>query len=196
MASIEEIVEAIEFTPIIMAVKDWEGVQRCLEMESRVVFILFGDICNISDIVKKLKSAGKIAIVHMDLIDGLGNKEVAVDFMKQLTDLDGIISTRPSLINRGKELGVFTILRVFLLDSMVLENIKKREIQVAPDMIEVMPGIVPKVTKKITDALSVPIICGGLICDKDDIMNALHAGAVAVSSTNTDVWCLCRVCQI
>lgn len=190
MASIEEIVEAIEFTPIIMAVKDWEGVQHCLEMESRVVFILFGDICNISDIVKKLKSAGKIAIVHMDLIDGLGNKEVAVDFMKQLTDLDGIISTRPSLIKRGKELGVFTILRVFLLDSMVLENIKKREIQVAPDMIEVMPGIVPKVTKKITDALSVPIICGGLICDKDDIMNALHAGAVAVSSTNTDVWCL------
>lgn len=190
MASIDEIVESIEFAPIIMAVKDWEGVERCMEMESKVVFILFGDICNISEIVRKLKEAGKVAIVHMDLIAGLSNKEVAVDFMKQLTDLDGIISTRPSLIKRGKELGLFTILRFFLLDSTALENIKKQEVLVAPDMIEILPGVIPKVTKKITAALKVPIICGGLISDKDDIMNALQAGAVAISSTNTDVWSL------
>lgn len=190
MVNIDEIIENIEFTPIIMAVKDWEGVERCMEMEAKVVFILFGDICNISEIVRTLKAAGKVVIVHMDLIAGLSNKEVAVDFMKQLTDLDGIISTRPSLINRGKELGLFTILRFFLLDSTALENIKKQEALVAPDMIEVLPGVIPKVTRKITNALKVPIICGGLISDKDDIMNALQAGAIAISSTNTDVWSL------
>lgn len=190
MINIGEIEEAIEFAPIIMAVKDWEGVEKCIEMESKVVFILFGDICNISKIVKRIKDAGKVAIVHMDLVAGLSNKEVAVDFMKQLTDLDGIISTRPSLIKRGKELGLFTILRFFLLDSMALENIKKQEVLVAPDMIEVLPGVMPKVTKKITDVLKVPIICGGLISDKDDIMNALQAGAVAISSTNENVWSL------
>lgn len=190
MVNINEIVEDIEFAPIVMAVKDWEGVEQCLKMESKVVFILFGDICNISRIVTKLKSAGKVAIVHMDLIAGLNNKEIAVDFMKQLTDLDGIISTRPSLIKRGKELGLFTILRFFLLDSTALENIKKQESLVGPDMIEVLPGVIPKVTRKIADALEVPIICGGLISDKDDIINALHAGAVAISSTNREIWSL------
>ncbi|MEG2499451.1 MAG: glycerol-3-phosphate responsive antiterminator, partial [Oscillospiraceae bacterium] len=32
------------------------------------------------------------------------------------------------------------------------------------------------------------IIAGGLITDKEDVMNALSAGAVAVSSTNSAVW--------
>ncbi|NLM61842.1 MAG: glycerol-3-phosphate responsive antiterminator, partial [Clostridiales bacterium] len=33
-----------------------------------------------------------------------------------------------------------------------------------------------------------PIIAGGLISDKEDIITALAAGAIAISSTNHDVW--------
>ncbi|MCD8230741.1 MAG: glycerol-3-phosphate responsive antiterminator [Clostridiales bacterium] len=178
----------IEFNPVIMSVKDWEGVERCLTMDSKVVFILFGNICNISEIVKKIRDAGKIAIVHIDLIAGLSSREVAVDFMKQLTDLDGIISTRPALIRRARELGLFTILRFFLLDSLALQNLKKQESVVQPDMIEILPGVMPKVTKRLTEGLKTPVICGGLIADRDDVMNAIQAGAVAISSTNADVW--------
>ena len=32
------------------------------------------------------------------------------------------------------------------------------------------------------------VIAGGLIADKEDVMGALEAGAVAVSSTNPGVW--------
>ncbi len=188
MADIAGIAETIEFNPVIMAVKDWDGVERCCRMEAKVVFILFGNICNISDIVKKVREAGKVAIVHIDLIAGLGNKEVTVDFLKQLTDLDGIISTRPALIRRGRELGLFTILRFFMLDSLALQNLKKQEDTVNPDMIEILPGVMPKITRRLADTLRIPIICGGLISDKEDVMNALQAGAVAISSTNIDVW--------
>ncbi|WP_394683108.1 glycerol-3-phosphate responsive antiterminator [Schaedlerella sp.] len=62
----EQIREIIEDTPVIMAVKDWEGVRRCTAQESKVVFILFGDVCSIDEIVKTVKDAGKIAIVHID----------------------------------------------------------------------------------------------------------------------------------
>ena len=58
----EQIREIIEDTPVIMAVKDWEGVRRCTAQESKVVFILFGDVCSIDEIVKTVKDAGKIAI--------------------------------------------------------------------------------------------------------------------------------------
>lgn len=190
MTNKEEIMDAIDFSPIITAVKDWEGVKTCLTSESKVVFVLFGDLCNICDIVSALKEAEKIPIVHMDLIGGLSNKEVAVDFVKKLTDVTGIISTKPALIKRAKELGLFTILRVFLLDSIALENLGKQEAQVGPDMIEVLPGVMPKVTKRITKVLKTPIICGGMITDKEDIINALQAGAVAISSTNPAVWTL------
>lgn len=183
----QRIQEIIEDTPIIMAVKDRDGLQKCLEQEAKVVFILFGDICIIDEIVKTIKDAGKLAIVHLDLINGLGSKDVSVDFIRKSTDADGIISTKPALIKRGKELGLFTILRFFLLDSMALENVMKQD-GCSADMIEILPGIMPKVTLRVTETLSIPVICGGLILDKEDIINALNAGAIAISTTNPDAW--------
>lgn len=183
----QQIQEIIEDTPVIMAVKDHTGVRQCMEQESKVVFILFGDICGIDEIVKMVKDAGKIAIVHMDLINGLGSKEISVDFIRKSTDADGIISTKPALIKRGKELGLFTVLRFFILDSMALENVMKLDNSYA-DMIEILPGIMPKVTKRVTESLSIPVICGGMITDKEDIINALNAGAVAVSTSNPEAW--------
>ncbi len=180
--------EAIEDNPILVAVKDNGGLARSLEMDCHVIFILYGNICSLPEIVKRVKDAGKMAIVHIDLVAGLGNKEVAVDFVQQRTAADGIISTKPTLIRRAKELGLFTILRVFLLDSMALENLKKQEIAVAPDMIEILPGVMPKVTGRLTRELHTPIICGGLISDREDILNALQAGAMAISSTDQSVW--------
>ena len=45
----KEFKEAIEDSPIIAAIKDDEGLKKCLTSESRVIFILYGDICNIPD---------------------------------------------------------------------------------------------------------------------------------------------------
>lgn len=188
MSEIANIQEIIEDNPIITAVKDQDGLESCLQTDSGVVFILFGDICNISEIVKKVKSAGKIAVIHMDLLGGIGSKEVAVDFIKKQTDADGIISTKPALLKRAKELGMFTVLRSFILDSMSFNGIRRQYDQVKPDMVEILPGIMPKITEKIVKQIPVPVICGGLISEKEDIIRALNAGAAAISSTNSNIW--------
>ena len=58
--------ELIEENPVIAAVKDEPGLDTCCSCENiRVVFILYGNICNVDQIVKKIKDAGKIAIVHV-----------------------------------------------------------------------------------------------------------------------------------
>ena len=41
---------------------------------------------------------------------------------------------------------------------------------------------------KLYSFVKVPIIAGGLIVDKEDVMEALDAGAMAVSTTNHQVW--------
>ena len=44
----QELMDAIQETPVIAAVKDDDGLQNALQNENiRVVFILYGDICNI-----------------------------------------------------------------------------------------------------------------------------------------------------
>ena len=182
--------EAIENTPIIPAVKDEESLEVCLKSDSSVIFILFGDICSIADIVERIKEKGKLAMVHMDLIAGLGSKEVSVDFIKKRTRADGIITTKPILVKRAKELGLAAVLRFFIIDSMALANLSRQTREARPDCIEVLPGVMPKVIRKITKENKIPLIAGGLISDKEDVCNALDAGAVAVSSTNTKIWFL------
>ena len=178
----------LEDCPVIAAVKDETGLKECLYSESQIIFLLFGDICSVGRYVEIAKSAGKMVFVHMDLINGLGNKEVAVDFIREHTGVDGIISTKPQLVKRAKELGLFGILRIFVIDSMAFGNIEKHCASLVPDAVEILPGLMPKIIKKLCSTVNVPIIAGGLISDKEDVMNALTAGAVAISVTNQRVW--------
>lgn len=186
----QRIFQAMERSPIIAAVKNDEGLERVLQLEQKVVFLLYGDLCGVPDTVRRLHEAGKLAVVHTDLIAGLGSKEVAVDYVRSAVGADGIISTRPSFIRRGKELGLFTVLRFFVFDSLSLENVHRTAAAAQPDVIEILPGIMPKVISRIAASTSIPLICGGLIMDKSDVMQALSAGALAVSSTNEQVWLL------
>ena len=158
--------DALEVSPVIAAVKDDEGVAACLKSESQVVFILYGDICTIPEIVSKVKAAGKLAVVHLDLIHGLASKN----------------------IHRAKELGMLTVLRVFLIDSMAYENVKTQVTAAKPDVVEVLPGMMPKVIGKICKDLPVPVIAGGMIREKEDVMALLKAGVTSVSSTNPEIW--------
>jgi len=178
--------DLFESNPVIAAVKDMKGLADCCSMEEiRVVFILFGDL---SSIVKPIKDADKVAMVHIDLITGLRGREIAVDFIKDNTHADGIISTKPALIKRARELSLFTTLRVFVLDSMAFENIDRLMSVARPDIIEILPGLMPKVIKRVCSLVKVPVIAGGLISDKEDVMEALAAGAISVSTTNPMVW--------
>ena len=185
----QQIYDRISDNPIIAAVKDDTGLKKCLDFSDvNVVFVLYGRISTIGDIVSTLKKAGKTVIVHMDLISGLNSKEDAVDFIAKYTNADGIISTRLEQIKRGRELSLCTIFRIFLLDSKVLDNINNRQITEYADAVEILPGLMPKIISKMSKTLSIPLIAGGLISDKEDVINALNAGAFAISSTNSNVW--------
>jgi glycerol uptake operon antiterminator len=150
--------------------------------------VLYGTVVDIADIVCTARAAGKAVIVHIDLIDGLAARDVAVDFIVQNTKADGIISTKPALVRRAKEKGLVGIRRFFLLDSLAMCNMEKQLAADTPDLVEVLPGTMPKTLRQVVAKTQVPIIAGGLIADKEDVVNALSAGAVAVSSTNAAVW--------
>ena len=182
--------EALEDSPIIAAIKDDEGLKQCLNSESKIIFVLYGDIITIPDIVSRIKASGKLALVHVDLIGGLSAKEIAVDFIKKYTPADGIISTKPNIIKRANELELYTVLRLFLLDSMAFENIDKQVKNAHPDLIEVLPAPMPKVVARVCKLSPIPVIAGGLVSDKDDIMALLQAGVTSISSTNPKVWFL------
>lgn len=182
--------ELLQETPIISAVKSMEGLERCLSAEGKIVFVLFGDVMNIGNIVKVIQESGRMAFVHIDLVEGLASRDVAVDFLARSTKAEGILSTKPALIRRAKAQGLLAIQRYFVLDSIALQNVEKQFPPEGADAVEILPGIMPKVIRRIASVSTIPLIAGGLISDKEDVMTALGAGAMAVSTTNSDVWFL------
>ena len=182
-----QIIRKIKEKKLIAAVKDDEGLEKILETDIGVVFVLYGDVLSLEGIVKRIREAGKAAIVHMDLITGLSSKEISVDYIKSKIHADGIISTKQNLINRAKELSLFTVMRFFVIDSMALVNLNRQCTAVVPDCIEILPGLMPKIIKKLSESEPYPLIAGGLISDDEDMRSALNAGAVAVSTTNINL---------
>jgi glycerol-3-phosphate responsive antiterminator len=180
--------ELLMDSPVIAAVKEDTGLRQALNSDCQVIFLLFGTILNIGTLVEQVHARGKICFVHIDLIDGLSNREIAVDALVKLSNPDGIISTRAPQIRRAQQLGILAIQRVFLLDSMSLHNIITMMDTNRPDFIEILPGVIPTVIEEITAKTPIPVIAGGLIRSKQDVIQALQAGVMAVSTSCQAVW--------
>ena len=175
-------------SPVIAAVKDDAGLESALNSDCQVIFLLFGTLLNIGELVQKVHSRGKLCFIHIDLVEGLSNRDIAVDCIAKIACPDGIISTRAPFIRRAQQLGLATVQRMFLLDSISLKNIVTQMGTQRPDFIEVLPGVIPAIIREITEKTSTPLIAGGLIRSKQDVFQALQAGAVAVSTSCQAVW--------
>lgn len=181
-------IEKLYQNPVIVAVKNMKELEKCVEYENEIVFLLFSDICNLQDNVKFLKEHDKFVFVHTELIYGLSNKEITVDYIKKHTEADGIISTRDSNTKRAEAVGLYSVLRYFILDSMALDNTIKEIKTAHADAVEILPGIMPKIVKAVSPMTNKPVISGGLVSCKSEIIKLLNSGAAAISTTNSDIW--------
>lgn len=192
MARTNEVIQRIEEAPIIAAVRSKADLMAACKADLSVIFLLGGDLMTIRQDVAMIQEAGKAAVVHIDLIQGLSGKDAALDYLHEIVHADGIITTKAALIAHAKELGMGTILRYFVLDSMAVEAMHKEgrvPIHQRPDVLEILPGVLaPRVMQEICGASRIPVIAGGLIKDREDVMNALGNGCMAISTSNQEVW--------
>ncbi|UUZ85302.1 glycerol-3-phosphate responsive antiterminator [Paenibacillus sp. P26] len=172
----------------IAAVQKVEDLDRALQSPANIIFLLVGSIFNIKELVDRIKAERKEVFIHMEFIEGIAADRSGVAYVAQNIRPTGIISTKSNLIRGAKEAGLMAIQRIFLIDrSAVVRGIKAAE-QSQPDAIEVMPGIMPRVIREMTDMTMLPIIAGGLVGNQKEIDEALGAGALAVSAGTPELW--------
>lgn len=123
--------------PVIAAVKTDEALTAALASPCSAVFLLASTLLTVDGLVHRIHDAGKLAVVHIDLVDGLSSREIAVDSLNALCHPDGIM---------------------------------------------------PRVIAEISARTQVPVIAGGLLRDKADVMAAMRAGAAAVSTSAPSLW--------
>ena len=180
--------EQISINPVIAAVCNEEELSLALESDCRVVFLLMGNMLDISELTRRVHARGKLCVIHLDLIEGYSSKEIAVDAIQKATNAEGIISTRGALIKRAKQLGLAAVQRGFMLDSRSLNSFEQQIAQSKPDFVEILPGLLPKVIAQLKERITIPIIAGGFIHEKEDVIAALQAGALAVSASSPKIW--------
>ncbi len=173
--------------PIIAAVRSEQTLEAALSSEVQTVFLLKSNIMEIEAMARRTHECGKLLFIHVDFVDGLSKDAAGIRYLST-KGIDGIISTRTGIISAAKEAGIPCIQRFFMVDSRSVDTALESLRQSKADMIELMPALAYKSITKMKNAVSTPIIAGGLIEFKEEIYQALNAGASMISTGKQELW--------
>jgi glycerol uptake operon antiterminator len=184
----ESWLSALQRRPIIAAVRDEDSLRVALEGPSTVLFLLSATLLNIEQIVHRIRREERAVFVHLDLVEGLSKDQHGVHWLAEKARPTGVISTRGSLLNAARSMSMATVQRVFLLDSQSVRTGLESVHSTRPDVVEVLPGILPGVIAEVAGRLQKPVIAGGMITTIEACCAALRAGAHAVSTSDQRLW--------
>lgn len=182
-----ELLDCLEQNPVIAAISN-DKWQDALAAPARVLFYLSANLLTVAERIREAHEAGKYVLVHLDLAEGIGRDRTGIRYLAQV-GVDGIISTRAQAVQLAKEQGLITVQRFFLLDSKGIESIDEMLRHTNPHFMELMPGVIAKSIRRFGKS-STPVIAGGLIETKAEVLEALSCGAAAVSTGRKDLWYL------
>ena len=152
------------------------------------LIILFGDINTLPDILHRAEAAGKLLLIHLDLLDGVGRDRAGIQFLAKL-GVKGLVTTKPQLGKLAQQQGMRVIQRMFLLDSESLRTGIHMLKGFRPDAIEALPASThASVLAELKAATDVPILAGGLVRSAGDLHQAVANGACAVSTSQRELW--------
>lgn len=180
-----DFLSVLERSPVIAAVRD-DGFNKAIESPSEIIFYLKANILTVKERAEEAVKAGKILFVHIDLADGIGKDKAGIEFLSKC-GVNGIISTRNQLISIARDMGLLTVQRFFALDSQGLDSMQEISNISCADLLEIMPGVIPKVIEKFAER-NIDVIAGGLIETKAEVLTALQSSACAVSTGKSELW--------
>ena len=181
--------EALSRCPVIAAVREQGALEEALVSPVQVVFALAAEIDRLEAMGAAAAQAGKLLFFHLDFVEGLGRDEAGLSFLVRTARPAGLITTRSGLVQAARKAGVIPLQRLFLLDSQSLSTGLDAARASKAEVVEVLPGIVPRAIGAIRSQLPQSlIIAGGLVRSEGEAARALAAGAAAVSTSSRTLW--------
>lgn len=174
--------------PVAAAVKSSHDMQVALESDALLIFLLKGDVFQITPFIVQAHQRGKGIVVHIDLISGVGRDRAGIQYLHEI-GVDAVITSRSQLVSAGRAEGLIMIQRLLLIDDSALEIGVRTITRAAPDFVEVLPGIIfPEIAPTLQRLLPGPFIVGGFIRDADEVAHIRASGALLSSSSTVALW--------
>ncbi len=166
--------------PVLTGIKDCERVSQYIVDYVIVMDIHLSQLAHCCQLVKQ---SGKKVIVHLDLIKGLKSDDYAVEYVINDLRVDGVISVKSSVIDKVKKLGKIAIQRIFMIDTQSYNKSIALISHSKPDYIEMLPGCIFKMIKRVRDDIGVDVIAGGLIENEEEHQMAIKSGAISITTS-------------
>ena len=174
--------------PVAAAMKSNEDMQVALESDALLLFLLKGDAFQLAPFVLEAHQRGKGIVVHVDLVSGIGKDRAGIQYLHQI-GIDAIITSRSQLVSAGRAEGLTTIQRLLLVDDSALDTGVRTIARAAPDIVEILPGIIfPEVASTLQRLLPGPFIAGGFIRSAAEVARVQAAGGILSSSSTYTLW--------
>ncbi|MFB7496431.1 glycerol-3-phosphate responsive antiterminator [Streptomyces sp. NPDC056161] len=177
--------------PVVASVVGTQLLRQFLTAPARMCIVASLAVGQLPQVVPALGRAGKTVFVNVDSSPGLAQDRGALEFIKDM-GAHGVVSTRLSLIEKGRPLGLLTMMKVFVTDRSNLRRSTDAISRGAPDLVEVMPApIIARMSTQAKLAMS-PSVAAGFVETPADVALALALGSVAAATSDPRLWHLRR----
>ena len=185
---VDELVSRFRQFPCGAAVKANDQLEPALASSCGAIFVLRANGLELSPVIQRIHSAGKLAVVHLDLVDGLAADHTGVRWLAR-SGADAIISSHGQAVRAIRAEGVVAIQRLLCANLLGIELGLVAVARSQPDIVELLPGVIlPEVADLVMARLTVPLLAGGFIHDADSARGVLDAGALAVTTSQKALW--------
>ena len=179
----------IEQGAVVPAPRNEKSFKCALQStKSATIILLFGTINSLPDLLKRASDHHKKLFVHFDLLDGIGKDKEGLKLLKTI-GVQGIITTKPTIVRYALDEEIDVIQRLFLVDSESIKTgiqfLKKHK----PLALEILPASIPRhAIEQLKSEIRVPILGGGLVCTPEDVQAGLEKGLYALSTSEESLW--------
>ena len=180
--------------PILLAISQMKDFEKFLQSPLDTCILMDFHINLLPSMMQAAHTAGKTVYLHADLLRGVSADEFGCEYLCQRLRADGIISTKPKVLEAARRNRVATILRLFLIDTKSLDKGASLIKNLQPDHVELLPGLACDAIADLKQRLqpeastqTQSFLCGGLIKTHDQISRCLEAGACAVTLSDREL---------
>lgn len=184
--------EALQLDPVIPAVHaEGEPLEKALSEDHPAIFVLGGDIFKLTHRIEGEKRRPPV-FVNVDLIGGIAGDKTGIAFLSR--HVEGVISTNRNVIELANSTALITVQRLFGLDAMAIERGLRLVKRAKPQCVEILPALsCPPMVSRYPEVLNRPVLAGGLLKSREEVMSVLNAGALGVSTSALELWGIGRL---
>ena len=187
----ESVRSLLERSRIIPAIRGPEYIPAAIASPTVIVWLLYGTPLTLGDIVRQVRSAGKLPVANLDLLTGFAQDADAVELLAA-QGIAGVVSTRQSVLRAARAQGIIAVQRTFVVDSIAVGNITRSLQHFIPDAIELLPAAAAPLCLSALQSTQpeLPVIATGLVTTMRQVEELTHFGVCSIATSDVSLWIL------